>query len=103
MALTQVKEAAEEMLSCVNASAAERNDKVGLIRSRQRFPELAECRDREAACQDHLTGLLPKLAKRLAVPRLEYKSLLNQGDFLIEVDAARKDIPKARLQLQSTL
>jgi len=38
--------------------------------------------------------LLPKLAKRLGVPRLEYKSLLNQGDFLIEVDAARTDVPK---------
>jgi len=39
-------------------------------------------------------GLLPKLAKTLGVGRLQYKSLLNQGDYLIEVDAARKDVPK---------
>lgn len=91
----QVRNAAEELLSCIYPEAAESNDKVGLIRSRERFPDLAECRDAEAACQEHLTGLLPKLAKCLAVPRLEYKSLLNQGDFLIEVDAARKDVPKA--------
>lgn len=87
------------MLSCIHASAAEGNDKVGLIKSRERFPELAECRDGEAACQDFLTDLLPKLAKQLAVPRLEYKSLLNQGDFLIEVDSARKDVPKVRWEL----
>ena len=91
------------MLSCIHPAAAESNDKVGLIRSRERFPELAECRDGEAACQAHLTELLPKLAKRLAVPRLEYKSLLNQGDFLIEVDSARKDVPRVSPLFQAHL
>ena len=93
--MLQVKIAAQERLSCIHAPAAEKNDKVGLIRSRERFPALAQCRDAEADCQAHLSDLLPKLAKQIGVPRLEYKSLLNQGDFLIEVDAARKDIPKA--------
>lgn len=87
------------MLSCIHSPAAEKNDKVGLITSRERFPELANCRDAEAECQAHLTGLLPKLAKRLGVPRLEYKSLLNQGDFLIEVDSGRTDIPKVEFLL----
>ena len=96
-AMLQVREAARERLSCIHAPAAEQNDKVGLIRSRECFPDLARCRDGEAACQTHLTNLLPKLARQIGVPRLEYKSLLNQGDFLIEVNAARKDIPKASL------
>ena len=88
-------------MSCIYAPAAEKNDKVGLIRSRECFPELARCRDAEADCQAHILNLLPKLAKQIGVPRLEYKSLLNQGDFLIEVDAARKDIPKASLLFDS--
>ena len=82
------------MLALIHASAAEKNDKVGLFKSRQRFPEVFERRAAVEDCEAALSGLLPQLAKALRVPRLEYKSLQNQGDFLIEVDSTRTDIPK---------
>ena len=39
-------------------------------------------------------GLLPVLRRTLRLPRLEYTSIMNQGDFLIEVPSDRKDIPR---------
>ena len=42
-------------------------------------------------------ALLPVLRKALRLPRLEYVSVQNQGDFLIEVPAERKDVPKVLL------
>lgn len=39
-------------------------------------------------------NLLPKLRKILRLPRLEYRSIMNQGDFLIEVSSEREDIPR---------
>ena len=39
-------------------------------------------------------GLLPVLRKTLRLPRLEYTSIMNQGDFLIEVPSDRNDIPR---------
>ena len=87
-------ESARDMLALIHASAAERNDKVGLFKSRQRFPEVFERRGAVNDCEAALSALLPQLAKALRVPRLEYKSVQNQGDFLIEVDATRTDVPK---------
>ena len=43
----------------------------------------------------HLQGLLPALRKQLRLPRLEYVSIVNQGDYMIEVPAERSDIPRA--------
>lgn len=40
-------------------------------------------------------GLLPMLRKRLRLPRLEYISIANQGDYMIEVPTDRSDIPRA--------
>ena len=34
------------------------------------------------------------LRKTLRLPRLEYRSIMNQGDFLIEVPSEREDIPR---------
>lgn len=39
-------------------------------------------------------GLLPVLRRTLRLPRLEYTSIMNQGDFLIEVPSDREDIPR---------
>lgn len=41
--------------------------------------------------------LLPVLRKTLGLPRLDYVSVQNQGDFLIEVPADRQDIPRVRV------
>ena len=37
------------------------------------------------------------LRKVLRLPRLEYTSIMNQGDFLIEVPSDRTDIPRVSL------
>lgn len=39
-------------------------------------------------------GLLPVLRRTLGLPRLDYVSVQNQGDYLIEVPADRTDVPK---------
>lgn len=38
------------------------------------------------------------LRKTLRLPRLDYVSVQNQGDFLIEVPADRKDIPRVHAE-----
>ena len=35
--------------------------------------------------QAALKGLLPKLRKQLRMPGLEFRSIINQGDYLVEV------------------
>ena len=42
-----------------------------------------------------LQALLPALRKQLHMPRLEYVSIVNQGDWMIEVPVERRDIPRA--------
>lgn len=44
-----------------------------------------------------LQGLLPGLRKQLRLPRLEYVSVQNQGDWMIEVPADRRDIPSVSM------
>lgn len=43
------------------------------------------------------------LRRTLRLPRLDYVSVQNQGDFLIEVPADRKDIPRVRAELSHHL
>ena len=78
----------------IDATAAEQNDKIGFLRDKQKFPEVCACRAAVEDRQLDLADLLPKIARLIRVPRLEYKSIMNQGDYLIEVDALRTDIPK---------
>ena len=52
----QVGEAAMQMLSYIHHTAAEQNDKMGLIKDRERFPHLAACREEEEGARELLTG-----------------------------------------------
>lgn len=95
--IAQVGDVATDLLRLIDVSAAEQNDKVGLLKDRDRFPEVHACRTALEDCELDLADLLPKIARLLRVPRLEYKTIMNQGDYLIEVDALRTDIPKVAL------
>lgn len=68
-----------------------------LFTSAEAFPFLAGvfklAADAEAAAT-HLDDLLPGLRRQLRLPRMAYVSLTNQGDYLVEVPAGRKDVPK---------
>ena len=90
----QVARAALELLAVLHDDGAAQNDKLHLFASEDRFPRVferaAELADAEAA----LEGLLPGLRRLLGLPRLAYISLANQGDYLIEVPADRRDVPK---------
>ncbi|KAK9814927.1 hypothetical protein WJX73_002195 [Symbiochloris irregularis] len=89
----EVAEHARDMLSAVDEEAAHENDMVQLFRSEGRFPDVTRCRLEVDASKDALQALLPPLRKQLRMPRLEYVSVQNQGDWMIEVPADRRDIP----------
>lgn len=95
----QVGKSARDQLRLIHAAAAERNDRVGLFASRERFPGVFERRLGLAECEGALERLLPTLSKRLRIPQLEFKSVQNQGDYLVEVDVHRTDIPKVRVSI----
>ena len=59
----QVGEAATLMLSYIHHAAAEQNDKMGLIKDRERFPHLAACREEEEDAREQLSGLLTILGR----------------------------------------
>ncbi|KAK9916549.1 hypothetical protein WJX75_003960 [Coccomyxa subellipsoidea] len=98
----EVAEAAYEMLSVMDEEAAAANNKIDLFISEERFPEVFEARQGVADADAGLAKLLPVLRKTLRLPRLEYVSVQNQGDFLIEVPADRKDIPREWEKISGT-
>lgn len=51
------------------------------------------CRAAVAAAEAHLQALLPQLASTAGVRALSYVSIQNQGNFLVELPAARTDVP----------
>jgi hypothetical protein len=51
------------------------------------------CKEQVAAAERHLQELLPQLASAAKVARLSYVTVQNQGDYLVELPAARTDVP----------
>ena len=84
------------MLGALHEAAAVVNDKLHLFASEDRFPRVIQLAAELADAEAGLEGLLPGLRRQLGLPRLAYISLANQGDYLIEVPAERRDIPKVR-------
>lgn len=56
-------------------------------------PQVFGCRAAVAAAEAHLQGLLPQLASSAGVRSLSYVSIQNQGNYLVELPAARADVP----------
>lgn len=58
-----------------------------------------------SGAEAHLQDLLPKLAAAAGVRSLSYVSIQNQGNYLLELPAARTDVPqgwdKVRPSIQS--
>jgi DNA mismatch repair protein MSH3 len=55
-----------------------------------------------AAAEAHLRGLLPQLAQAAGVGRLQYVSIQNQGDWLVELPAERTAVPQGWEKVCST-
>jgi len=60
--ISQVSDAAVQMLSYLHHAAAEQNDKMGLIKDRERFPDLAASREEKEQACGRLTGTICVLA-----------------------------------------
>lgn len=52
------------------------------------------CRAAVSDAERHLQELLPKLAATAGVRTLSYVTIQNQGNYLLELPAARTDVPK---------
>lgn len=52
------------------------------------------CSAAVSGAEAHLQELLPKLAASARVRSLSYVSIQNQGNYLVELPAARTDVPK---------
>ncbi len=92
--LWQVAKAALDRLGALHEDAAAANDKLHLFASEDRFSRVFQLAAALADAEAALEGLLPGLRRQLGLPRLAYISLANQGDYLIEVPADRRDVPK---------
>ncbi|GAB4814961.1 hypothetical protein N2152v2_002007 [Parachlorella kessleri] len=100
-----VAAAARDTLQRLDEEAAAANDLLPLLREADPppFPAVSRRRAELAAAEQHLQSLLPALARQLNVRSVEYISLQNQGDFLVEVPvelAAR--VPKDWEKVSST-
>lgn len=52
------------------------------------------CKAAVTAAEQHLQNLLPQLASTAGVARLQYVSVQNQGNYLLELPAARTEVPR---------
>ena len=52
------------------------------------------CKEDVANAETALQDILKDLRRQLRLPSLEYKTVQNQGEYLIEVPAERVDVPK---------
>lgn len=64
-----------------------------------RFPGVAAARTELVDAHAALEGLLPEMRRELRQPRLQYTSIINQGDHMIELPVDFRGVPKVRLQL----
>lgn len=56
--------------------------------------ECDRCQRGVSGAEAHLQQVLVAMRKLLRLPRLEYVSIQNQADFLIEVPVEMSDVPK---------
>ncbi|KAI7838548.1 hypothetical protein COHA_007691 [Chlorella ohadii] len=90
-----VAAAAQEMLGSLDLQAAEKNDKLHVLKDSERFPEMQRWRGEVAAAEKALADLLPSYRRQLQISSLQFMSLHNVGDYLVEVPTELvKRVPK---------
>ena len=55
---------------------------------------LCRCKEDVASAETALQDILKDLRRQLQLPSLDYKTVQNQGEYLIEVPTERTDVPK---------
>ncbi|KAF5839839.1 muts domain V-domain-containing protein, partial [Dunaliella salina] len=91
LASVDVQRTCRELLGALDTRAARENRTIDMFADEERFNDVFERRKDVSDGIAKLKGLLPGLAKELGVRSLDYVSIQNQGDWLIEV-------PKDQLQ-----
>ncbi|PSC73725.1 DNA mismatch repair MSH3 [Micractinium conductrix] len=80
-----VAAAARQLLDCMNLEEAAKNDPTTALKDSQRFPEVLRRRRGYGAAQAHLDGLLAGFRRQLQIGNLQFVTLQNQGEYLVEV------------------
>lgn len=94
---------ARHTLASINEEAASANDKLGLFADDERFADVASKREDCAAAEADLEALRPDLALAINVDKVEYVSIQNQGEYLVEVPVdLEKRAPKTWVKVSST-
>ena len=63
---------------------------------------LCRCKEDVANAETALQDILKDLRRQLRLPSLDYKTVQNQGEYLIEVPTERTDVPKVRCRAGSS-
>ncbi|CAG9463646.1 unnamed protein product [Pedinophyceae sp. YPF-701] len=71
--------------ACTKGAGAQSSGAERMFACRETFPEVFDQAARSREAREALDALLPKLRKELGLPSLQYTSVMNQGDFLVEV------------------
>jgi len=94
---------AQSIMSSLDVDAAAAGDKLKLFADPERFPDVEARRAAVIATEAELDTLRPQLAQILNIKAVNYVSIANQGDYLVEipVDLAKR-APKSWEKVSST-
>lgn len=94
---------AQSILASLDVDAAAAGDKLKLFADPVRFPDVEERRAAVVAAETYLDTLRPQLAQTLNIKAVNYVSIANQGDYLVEIPVElEKRAPKSWEKVSST-
>ena len=96
-------QAAQSILSSLDANAASRGDLLSIFTDPEEFPTVEARRKEVVAAEVALEGLRPAMAVALHVRSVAYVTVANQGEYLVEVPLElEKRAPKTWERVSST-
>jgi len=94
---------AQAIISSLDIDAAAAGDKLKLFADPVQFPDVEERRAAVVAVEIELDTLRPQLAQALNIKAVNYVSISNQGDYLVEIPVElEKRAPKSWEKVSST-
>lgn len=94
---------ANNLVASLNIDACEKNDMINVYNDDLRYSVVAQRRRELEDSQVALDNLRPSIAKDLGLPSVEYVSIQNQGEYLIEVPISKeKTVPASWVKISST-
>ncbi|KAL4431011.1 hypothetical protein ABPG75_006267 [Micractinium tetrahymenae] len=91
----QVAASAQRLLGAMDLQAAEANDRLRVLKDSEAFPDMLRWRAEVADTEKSLGTLLRQFRQTVQISSLEYKSLQNVGEYLLEIPTDLvKRVPK---------